>query len=58
MKHNVDNCGHLRQAQLLWNSLEAIRHIFKVYQHITGIKVQVFMNDNTVDPSYTYEDKR
>lgn len=58
MKQNVDNCGQRKQAQLLWNSLEAVRHVFKMYQHITGIKVQVFMNGNTNEPSYTYEDKR
>lgn len=45
------------QEQLLWRSVSALHHIFKDYQHIRGVKIQIFMNDNISEPSYTYEDK-
>lgn len=46
----------LMQEQLLWRCVSALHRIFKDYQHIRGVKIQVFFDDNE-EPGYTYEDK-
>lgn len=46
----------MMQEQLLWRCVSALHRIFKDYERIRGVRIQVFFTDNK-EPGYTYEDK-
>lgn len=47
----------MMQEQLLWRCVSALHRIFKDYQRIRGIKIEIYFNDDIEQPLYTYEDK-
>ncbi|GAA3601418.1 hypothetical protein GCM10022296_01020 [Secundilactobacillus similis DSM 23365 = JCM 2765] len=47
----------MMQEQLLWYCVSTLHRIFKDYQRIRGVKIEIYFNDDIEHPGYTYENR-